>query len=209
MKFLTTATLNWFNDGCCDIKYLDEWCDVPINYDPQQSKGTGWHTDHYEEVIGNDPGGGLFRQAADLLMRYQFYPPQIMNHISDFELENRPLQVGDRVAQRIHIWSVRTLPVLDAIGMIEIYKAFFDARACGFTYVTVATHIEQGEWSAGLQWQQNGDVRLTVHAVSRPAPQEPARNHRFIRAFQKKAHRFGIAYFKQLTLQGAKPQLET
>lgn len=74
MKFLTTAKLNWFDDGCCDVKYLDIWNDTAVSYQPGQPIDTGWHIDSYELELGVDEDGRLFRKAADLLMRYQFYP---------------------------------------------------------------------------------------------------------------------------------------
>jgi len=94
MKFLTTATLDWFDDGCCDVKYLDIWQEAPLNYQPginqDASRQNGeWQTDRYETTLGNDQDGRLFHRAIDHLMRYQFYPQEIMNHTSDFGLHDR------------------------------------------------------------------------------------------------------------------------
>ena len=200
MKFLTTAKLNWFDDGCCDVKYLDIWNNMALSYQPGQPLDASWHEDNYELVLGMDEDGRLFRKAADHLMRYQFYPHDVLSHTSDFSLWNRWAQVGDRIVQRIHLFSLLGKPILDVIAMNEVRQVITEPRRYGFTYVTVATHVEQGEWTACLEWDPDNQLRLTVHAISRPAPDEPSRNYSFMRALQKSAHQRGLQYFKQTIL---------
>ena len=200
MKLLTTATLNWFDDGCCDVKYLDIWHKAPVTYQPGQVIDDSWHVDTYEVSLGQDEDGRLFRKAADHLMRYQFYPHDVLSHTSDFSLWNRWAQVGDRIVQRIHLFSLLGKPVLDVIAMNEVRQVITEPRRYGFTYVTVATHVEQGEWTACLEWDPDNQLRLTVHAISRPAPDEPSRNYSFMRALQKSAHQRGLQHFKQTIL---------
>ena len=200
MKFLTTAKLNWFDDGCCDVKYLDIWNGTALSYQPGQAIDASWHVDSYELALGLDEDGRLFRKAADRLMRYQFYPPDVLSHVSDFGLWNRWAQVGDRIVQRIHLFSLFGKPVVDVIAMNEVRQVITEPRRYGFTYVTVETHVEQGEWSACLEWASDNQLRLTVKAISRPTPEEPARNYNFMRTLQKSAHQRGLQYFKQLVL---------
>lgn len=198
LNFLTTATLTWFDDGRSDANYLDEWHDVPLNYYPDQPTGSGWHHDHHEQVIAYDDNGHLFSHAADLLMRYHFYPQHILSHVSTFSLADRWLEVGDRIVQRIHVLRLFGRPILDVVSMTEITQTIIQPRRCGFTYTTVATHVEQGEWSVTITWRPNGNLVLNLNAISRPIPQEPRRNLSFMRAFQKAAHKQGINHFQQL-----------
>lgn len=200
MKFLTTAKLNWFDDGCCDVKYLDIWNNTALSYQPGQPLDASWHEDNYELALGMDEDGRIFRKAADLLMRYQFYPHDVLSHVSDFGLWNRWAQVGDRIVQRIHLFSLFGKPVLDVIAMNEVREVITEPRRYGFTYVTVATHVEQGEWTACLDWAPDNQLRLSVHAISRPTPEEPARNYSFMRTLQKSAHQRGLNHFKQIVL---------
>lgn len=197
-RFLTTATLTWFDNGCCDVKYLDEWHHAPLNYQPAYAITPDWHIDHHEKIIAHDEDGRLFQRAADLLMRYHFYPPHILNHVSTFGLANRWLEVGDRIVQRIHLLALFGRSILDVVSMTEITQTIVDRHRCGFTYATVATHVEQGEWSVAVTWRPNGDLLLTLDAVSRPVPQEPRRNYAIMRAFQKAAHLQGITHFQQM-----------
>jgi len=201
MTFLTTATINWFDDGCCDVKYLDLWEDAPVSYQPGQGGGPGWHKDFYEEIITHDGNGRLFHKAADLLMRYRIYPQNVLSHFGDFDLgPGRWLSVGDRIIQRIHVARIFGRPFLDILGLTEISRVTSAPRFYGFTSVTCTPHVEQGEWSASVEWRDNGDLALVFESVSRPSPQEPTRNHNFIRALHKKIQKAGLTHFKQAVL---------
>lgn len=200
MKILTTATLTWLNDGCCDVRYLDEWCNAPLSYTPGQPLDDTWHIDQYQEVIATDRQGKIFRRATDLLMHYRFYPTSLLSPVSDFSLQKRWLQVGDRIVQRIHLFNLFGYPLLDVISMNEISQVVSEPCRHGFTYITVDTHVEQGEWSAQVEWHTSGEIVLNIKSISRPRPSEPTRNHAFMRRLQKRAHQLGIQTFKQAVL---------
>lgn len=205
MKIFTQAKINWFDDGCCDVKYLDEWDKLPLSYHPGQPIDAGWQVDTYQTKLGRDPSGKMFRTASEKLMAYQFYPEDILQHVSDFGLNERWPQPGDRIVQRIHIFQWAGKPVADLIVMNQVESICDEPRRVGFRCVTVAAHIEQGEWSAYVTWDERNDVVLDVHAISRPHPEEPPRNHGFIRRRQLDAHRQGVAHFQRLvwdTLEG-------
>ncbi len=198
MAFLTNATLSWFSTPCCDVKYLDEWHHIPVNYFPKKTDTTEWHHDFHEVVIGHDEDGRLFQHAADQLMRYHFYPLDLVEHVSTFSLDERWAEVGDRIVQRIHLLGKgkNGRSLLDVISMTEISETVTESNRCGFTYITVATHVEQGEWGVYIERRPNNDLVLTLRATSRPIPQEPQRNYPFMRALQKRAHQLGIRQFQ-------------
>jgi hypothetical protein len=199
MGFLTTAVLDWFDDGCCDVQFLDLWSHTPITYTPNQAAGPEWQADNYETILAKDNDGRIFQKAADLLMRYRFYPGNIISGYGDFDLgKGRRLRVGDRIIQRIHLLPLFGRSLLDVIGVTEISQVVDQPRSAGFTYVTAVPHVAQGRWSALLTWLDNGDLLLTIDALSRLSPQEPQRHLSFMRALQKKAHQRGIAHFRQL-----------
>lgn len=200
MALLTTAKLNWLDDGCCDVKYLDIWNNAPVSYQPGQPIDSSWHVDSYELSLGVDEDGRLFRKASDLLMRYQFYPQDILSHTSDFSLWNRWAQAGDRIVQRIHLFMLFGKPIVDVITMNEVSQVITEPRRYGLTYVTVGHHVEQGEWSACLEWRDDNELILTIHSISRPVPEEPSRNHSFMRTKQQAAHQRGLNHFKQTVL---------
>ena len=195
MKFITTATLNWFDDGCCDVKYLDLWNDVPLNYKPGQPTDKNWYHDRLEKHLGTDASGKLFQTAVSLLKQYEFYPKDIVSVFGDHNVYRRHIEVGDRIVHRVHVFQLRGWNILDAIAMTEVVNVINEPRSYGITYATVDTHVEQGEWTAVIKWKNNNDVVLEINSLSRPVPHEPTRNYKFMRNLQKQAQLKGLAHF--------------
>lgn len=198
MILTTIASLSWFNDGCCDVKYLDLWQDVTLNFSAAEAKGPEWHHDQYEHTLGQDKSGVLFDAAVDHLLRYHFYPDNVMQHYGTFSLDERPMQVGDRIVQRVHVLQLFNRPVVDAVTMTEVTAVINEPRRCGFTYATTTAHPQQGAWTAVVQWQHDNRVTLSISAISRPRTEEPERNYAWMRRLQKRAHRLGIDHFTRL-----------
>jgi uncharacterized protein (UPF0548 family) len=198
MGIITSATLSWFDDGCCDVKYLDEWQNAPLSFTPGQVTDSNWYSDSYEQVILSQANSRSFQKAADLLLRYQFYPGYILSFTSDFKREQRRLRVGDRIVQRIHLLQLSGRPILDVVSMTEVSEVLNEPRRAGFSYVTVSPHVVQGQWQAAVVWDKSGTLRLTVDSILRPDPVEPASNRSLIRYYQRKAHRQGLSHFTQL-----------
>jgi uncharacterized protein (UPF0548 family) len=198
MGFITSATLSWFDHGCCDVKYLDEWQNAPISFTPGQATDSNWHTDSYEEIILPQANGRSFQNAVDLLLRYQFYPDHILSFTSDFKREQRRLQVGDRIVQRIHLFQLFGRPILDVVSMTEVTRVIAEPRRAGFSYVTVSPHVAQGQWQAIINWHKSGELSLAVKAIIRPNPTEPASNLSIIRFYQRQANQHGLDHFTRL-----------
>lgn len=185
--------LEWFPKSPPLETYLDKLGQPASNFDPEQPIDHTWHVDQHEHLLGPDVDG-LFARAVDLLLRYQFYPPQVMHHTSDFSLENRQLRFGDRIVQRIH-----AIPgVLDAITMNRITSTLAEPTRIGFTYTTTEHHLETGEWTATVLRKRDGQVALVMYAVSKPGPKMPGWARPFARAVQLRAHRLGVEHFQQI-----------
>src|SRR5262245_39515696 len=127
-----------------DVRYIDLWRDVPLTYHPGQAVDDTFHSDHHETVIMPEATPRSFGNAADLLLKYHFYPPQLMQHVSDFSRENRTMRPGDRIIQRINGLALLGLPfsLADGITMNEIAALTDEPRRKGFTYVTTEAHAE-------------------------------------------------------------------
>jgi uncharacterized protein (UPF0548 family) len=181
--------LEWFGHRTETIRYLSDWQSVPVTYQRgHTSLDLTWHIDDYQECIGSDETGRLLTRAADLLWRYRFYPDSVLTSVSHFSSANRPMRVGDRLVQRIH------LPVFDVITMNEISCILDEPRCKGFAYATTAAHAELGEWQAQVNWRKDNSVWLIIHSESKALLPWPLRW--YARRLQKRAHRAGIAYFK-------------
>lgn len=195
LHLITRAELSWFRAGHDDARYLARWRTVPLAYQPGRDV-TGWARHHYEVPLGSDPDGARFACFADSLLRYHFYPHDVMRHTSDFGSQGRHLRVGDRIVQRIPVITIFGLPGVDVITMNEITEVREGARWAGFTYITTQAHSEEGEWSVDLAWRDDAALWLTMDAVSRPAAREPRLIHPLMRYMQRRSHRRGIETFR-------------
>lgn len=183
--------------GKPDEQYLDQWRGAPLTYQRGQKVDESWHTDHDEYVFG---GKGLayeetFKRAADLLLRYQLYPPSLMTHVSDFSRENRKMRVGDRVLQRIR----SSMRLLEGLTLNEVVEVIDRPSRAGFTYIATEAHGEMGEFSVLVE-RRSDHLRLTIDTVSRTRPEFPFFLRWYARRLQKHAHKQGLLYFTQRVL---------
>jgi uncharacterized protein (UPF0548 family) len=195
------AKFSWLGLGRKDDeRLLDEWRSAPLTYKPGQTIDSTWHSDHHEEIITLKATPEQFARARDLLLRYQFYPLSLMHHVSDFSRENRLMRPSDRIVQRIHGLYVLGYALMDAITMNEVSNVIDEPRRVGFTYITTAAHAELGEWSAQVEWREDGALILTIDAISRLAYHMPQAIIPRARRLQLSAHDQGMAAFKQAVL---------
>lgn len=181
-----------------DAAYLEAWQHVPLSYTPGQPVDSTFHSDHHQEVLAPKADAALFKHAADLLLRYHFYPSSVMTHISDFSRENRHMRKGDRILQRIHGFRVLGMSLFDGLTMNEIWSVIDEPRQVGFTYVTTQAHAEKGEWTAHLEWCDDDSLVLTITALSRLARDMPAFVQHYTRRIQLQAHHDGMENFRRL-----------
>jgi len=199
MNYPVSALARWFGAGQKqDTQALKAWHEAPLTYDPELEIDHRWNVDRYEVVLGHDSTGELFQRAARLALHNLFYPRDVMTIVSDYSLENRAVQTGDRVLQRILIAQFNGLPVLEMLTMNQITQVYDEPRRAGFTYTTTAAHAEIGEWSPVVEWRENGEVVLVISVVSRSRPGAPAWSRRLSRRLQLRAHRISIENFKAL-----------
>lgn len=204
MTYTAGAIPVWFNRHReLDAECLQAWRESPLTFAPDQVIDDQFNADHYEIVLGRDTTGNLFTRAAMITLMNQFYPPDVMANASDFGLENRSVQVGDRVLQRIHIFRVAGRPVFELLTMNEITRVIQEPRRAGFTYTTTAVHNEIGEFSPAVEWHENGEVVLRIDVLSRTLPGASALSRWLNRRMQLKAHRLSIQNF--LTLLRLRP----
>jgi uncharacterized protein (UPF0548 family) len=191
-----TPLLEWFPRLRQDRRYLRAWRAArPTYVRGDETTAPGWHHDQHERRLGSDADDRLFERAGDLLKRYQFYPPGLIEHVSDFGLERRRAQIGDLIVQRIHALSLLGVPILDAVTVTQVSAVTDEPDRRGLAYVTTEAHFELGEWRAWVERRADGDVILRMEAVSRPGPRLWALQRPFARALQRRAHQEGLANF--------------
>jgi len=186
-----------------DGQYLDKWRHIPLTYTSGQPVDDRFREDHYEILLFPAASSFSFHHAVNHLLRYHFYPPSVMSHVSDFSVQDRHMQPGDRIIQRIRQPFPFGLTIIEGLTMNEISDVIDEPRRAGFTYVTTAAHEEIGEWSARLEWRSDDTLMLIVHAISRTSERIPSWTMPVVRYMQKRAHHLGIAYFQTLVSQSS------
>jgi uncharacterized protein (UPF0548 family) len=187
--------LRWrfFDTPAHDARYLDLWRAAPRTY-REGDVIRGAHTDHYEERMADAVDASSFKRAVDALLRYHFYPDDIMHHTSDFSVQNRHMRRGDRIVQRIRVPGLGGLVAV--LTMNEVVQVNDEARLAGFAYATTAQHDEIGQWSARLDWRADHSLWLTVDSYG--WPNVPWFMRASGRRFQLFAHQRGIANFRRV-----------
>lgn len=171
-----------------DADLLAQWRAAPLTYHAGDSL-PGAHSDDYDVLIREHATVDHFARAADLLLRYRFYPPDVMLHTSDFAQQRRRMKAGDRIVQRI-----RLFPGLDVLTMNEVVRVTNAPRRAGFAYATTEKHDEVGQWSAEVALDDAGALHLHIHSIG--VARLPFFMKPFARAIQVRAHQRGMATFK-------------
>lgn len=182
----------FFDSDKDDARYLGEWRDAPLTYRAGDVV-PGAHTDHYEERMAASVDESLFERATDRLLRYHFYPDDIMVHTSDFSAQNRRMRTGDRIVQRIRVPG--THGRVNVLAMNEVVSVTDEPRRAGFAYATTK-HDEIGQWSAMLTWRDDNSLWLVIDSYG--WPNVPWFMQASGRRTQKWAHQRGIANFRAL-----------
>ena len=159
--------------GCA----LDALRGRPVNYDETQAPPhvtAGWNQDVQEIVLGSEPPGdpvpgGLVETAGVLVNSYEFSDPRILRAAFrvDDDLLGRDLVLEGRFLLLRFLMGVR---VTDRHDDVRDGPAGRE-RAIGWSYQTLAGHIEQGRLTYEVvKGLDTGLVRFRIVAYSRKAP---------------------------------------
>ncbi len=150
---------------------------LPLNYDPSDAHGEGWHRDDYRQVLpperpGKPERGGSWRIACALSRAYAFSDPSLVEaHFDeDVPLAGREmLLVLHAVGLRLDV-GVRVAEVRDEVASLEGR----DARLFAWSYRTLVGHVEAGQRDFEV-WKRldTGEVEFRTHSYSRPAARNP------------------------------------
>jgi hypothetical protein len=182
------SRFSFFGNAANDAQLLAQWRSAPLTFRAGDALPNA-HSDDYDVIVREHATPDHFARAADLLLRYRFYPPDVMLHTSDFEQQRRRMKVGDRIVQRIHI-----LPGLDVLTMNEVVRVTNEPRHAGFAYATTQKHDEVGQWSAEVTLDDAGALHLRIHSIGKA--NLPFFMRPIARRIQLRAHRRGIDTFK-------------
>jgi uncharacterized protein (UPF0548 family) len=149
---------------------------LPLNYDPANVGGTGWHRDDYRQALprerpGEPESGGSWRVACELSRGYAFSDPSLVEAHFDHDLplaDREMLLVLHAVGLRLDV-GVRVAEVRD-----EVTELGGPARLFAWSYRTLEGHVEAGQRDFEV-WKRldTGEVEFRTHSYSRPAAANP------------------------------------
>lgn len=200
---LTRSVVQILGSSRSDADKLKAWYNAPLSFRVDQAADDSFQADSKEGVLGPDPDGMLFQMAAHLLLTYQYYPPEVMNTLADFDLEQRTMQPGDRILLRIHVLRLGSLNIVDALALNRVVEVREQPREVEIAYATTTRHSEVGIWRANLSRGADDLVRIRVSAESKPAAYVPFPVKWVARSLQKRAWRLGMAHFIRQAQQAA------
>jgi uncharacterized protein (UPF0548 family) len=145
---------------------LARWESRPFNATVARD---GDHRDGYERDVATEPPGapvtgGPHRRCADAILRYDIFPPRLIEPV----LRRSPVELGDTVGA--HYRGFVVVRIFFASRVV----ARFDGEDAGwwrtgFTYRTLARHPELGEETFAVEKElATGRVRVALRSWSRP-----------------------------------------
>ena len=122
----------------------------------------GFRRSEVSALIGR--GDPDWRRAAHDVLRWR------VKTRSGFLVDARgPVQTGQHERIRVRVLGVTVTEPVEVLSVVE------EQDRVGFAYRTLPGHPVDGEEAFIVHRNADGDVRLTVRSLTRPAPQQPWR----------------------------------
>jgi hypothetical protein len=78
-----------------------------------------------------------------VLFDYKIFPENIMSSMTQWNFENREMQVGDTIVQQVYIPPIKTVSQKIIFG-VRIKEIFDEEFRRGYSYETLEGHVEKG-----------------------------------------------------------------
>ncbi len=101
------------------------------------------------------------------LFNYQIFPPHIMSSYTQWQAENRKMQVGDTIVQQVYLPPYKKLSQKIIFG-VRISELIITPERIGFSYETLQEHVEKGVSTFTLEQTKNGQIIFNIHTFSQP-----------------------------------------
>lgn len=204
--WLTPGRITVLGTGGPDAAWLARWVDAPAwsSEVAGRERPERLVSDRIRVPLAEQADMALLAAAGRELLRYRFYPPAVASALGRFDLEDRLARDGDRVLQRLQILRAFGRPLVEVLSQVELRGLEFGPERWAFGYVTTERHPGRGEWRLRLERDAEARLWLTMTARAEPAwgrisglPGIRWLWRRMMRHYQRRAHRLGIAAFRQ------------
>lgn len=101
------------------------------------------------------------------LFNYRIFPPHIMSSYTQWQAENRKMQVGDTIVQQVYLPPYRNLSQKIIFG-VRISELIITPERIGFSYETLQGHVEKGVSTFTLEQTKDDQIIFNIHTFSQP-----------------------------------------
>lgn len=101
------------------------------------------------------------------LFDYRIFPPHIMSGYTQWEAENRKIQVGDTIVQQAYLPPYKNLSLKILFG-VRINEIITTPERIGFSYETLEGHVEKGISTFTLEQTKDNQILFKIHTFSQP-----------------------------------------
>jgi hypothetical protein len=98
---------------------------------------------------------------------YNIFPPNIMTFLTEWNLQNREMRIGDTIVQQAFIPPTRLFSQKIIFG-VRINKIINEPQRIGFSYETLNGHVEMGESIFTIEKTTEDKTIFKIHTFSNP-----------------------------------------
>lgn len=101
-----------------------------------------------------------------ILFDYRIFPEHILSALTQWQAEDRAIQVGDTIVQQAYLppWKHLSVKVLFGVRIREIIDG---PERIGFSYETLEGHVERGISTFTIELREGAPV-FVIHTFSEP-----------------------------------------
>jgi hypothetical protein len=118
-------------------------------------------------IISIDTQKRLADLDTEFLFDYKIFPSNIMTYLTEWQHENRAMQVGDTIVQQAFIPPFRNLSQKIIFG-VRINEIIKETTRIGFSYETLEGHVEKGISIFTVEQTDKAQIVFKVHTFSKP-----------------------------------------
>jgi hypothetical protein len=142
-------------------KHLQRFCNAPVmDYDKKLLKDN-------ETTIEINTLKKFEEIDLDFLFDYKIFPDNIMTSLTLWANEKRSMKIGDTIVQQVFIPPIRSFSQKIIFG-VRINAKIDEPNRKGYSYETLAGHVEKGQSAFTIEKQDNGKIEFAIKTFSEP-----------------------------------------
>lgn len=117
-------------------------------------------------TIKIDPEKSLKDVDLNCLHDYNIFPSNIMTYKTQWDVEQRTMQIGDTIVQQVFLPPIQALSLKIVFG-VRINAIIDEPTQKGFSYETLEGHVEKGESTFTVEETDHGLI-FKIRTFSNP-----------------------------------------